>query len=273
MPLSIAQLATKHGIKPLKKYGQNFIYDETLCDKISRYAQINETSNVLEIGPGPAGLSRSILKMNPAKLTAIETDERCINLLKEVQLFYPKLKIIHADALRVNLSDITNGKVDIIANLPYNIGCKLLTNWLNQIEYVNAITVMLQKEVVERIVSRPNSKNYGRISIFSQILCHTEKCFDVTRNAFYPKPKVDSAIVRLLPKEHLPPKEVLCLVEKITRHAFSSRRKVLKSSLKKIIPDIDLLYQKFEFNDKIRCEDLSPDDYLGMANFIINLNN
>ena len=273
MLLSIAQLATKHGIKPLKKYGQNFIYDETLCDKILRHAQINKTSNVLEIGPGPAGLSRSILKINPTKLTVIETDERCINLLKEVQLFYPKLNIMHADALKVNLSDITDGKVDIISNLPYNIGCKLLSNWLNQIEHVNTITVMLQKEVVERIVSKPNSKNYGRISIFSQILCHTEKCFDVTRNAFYPKPKVDSAIVRLLPKTHRPSKEALGLVEKITRHVFSNRRKILKPSLKKFVADVDLLYQKFEFNDKIRCEDLSPDDYLNMANFIIDSNN
>ena len=134
---TIAQLVSKHGVQPLKKYGQNFIYDESLCDKIVKYAEIDPASNVLEVGPGPAGLTRSILKVNPNSCTIIEMDQRFEPLLEEIKSYYPKLSIKQGDALRFSLSELTSDKLAIISNLPYNVGCKLLTNWLGEIDLVS----------------------------------------------------------------------------------------------------------------------------------------
>ncbi len=267
---SIAKLARKHGIAPLKKYGQNFIFDETLCDKIVRYSQINSASNTLEIGPGPAGLTRSILKATPAKLTAIETDSRCLPLLEEIQSIYPELEIKHADALKIKLSDIikAGSKLDIISNLPYNIGSPLLIGWLHQHSYISSMTIMLQQEVVNRIVSARGCKAYGRLSIICQIVCNVEKCFDVSPKAFYPEPKIWSSIVRLVPKAEIPSEDLLSKIEQLTMHAFSGRRKMIKSSLKRFVPTIVEILNELEIDVSLRAENLSPEDYLQIAKMI-----
>ena len=267
---SIAKLASKHGIAPLKKFGQNFIFDENLCDKIVQHSNINQDSCILEIGPGPAGLTRSILKAEPKKLTVIETDSRCIPLLEELRESYPFLEIRHEDALKTDLDDIVQKtNLDIISNLPYNIGSQLLINWLGEMQYVNSMTLMLQKEVVDRIISKPNSKSYGRLSVICQVTCNTHKCFDVSPKAFYPEPKIWSSIVRLTPKPNQSSKEILNQLEKVTRLAFSGRRKMIKSSLKTLHPDIDNILQNSDINPQHRAENLSPEDYLDIAkNFI-----
>jgi len=266
---SIAKLASKHDITPLKKYGQNFIFDENLCDKIVKYANINQDSNVLEIGPGPAGLTRSILKASPEKLSVIETDSRCCSLLEEIKLAYPFLEIWHYDALKVKLADIGHDKpLDIISNLPYNIGTQLLINWIYQIEHVKSMTLMLQKEVVDRITSPHGKKNYGRLSIICQLVCDVHKCFDVSPKAFYPEPKIWSGIVRLVPKSNRPGKEMLLKLEKITTRAFSERRKMIKSSLKKTAPDIGEILTSLGLEQSLRAENLSPEDYLRLANML-----
>ena len=244
MLLSIAKLASKHGIAPLKKLGQNFIFDENLCDKIVQYSSINPDSSVLEIGPGPAGLTRSILKAKPNKFTVIETDFRCIPLLKELQESFPFLEIKHKDALKTSLKEFSKTNLDIISNLPYNIGSQLLINWLGEIKHVSSMTLMLQKEVVDRIISKPNSKSYGRLSVICQIICNTYKCFDVSPKAFYPEPKIWSSIVRLIPRPNQSSKKVINQLEKITRLAFSGRRKMIKSSLKSLDSDIDNILKK-----------------------------
>ncbi|MGC0372126.1 MAG: hypothetical protein DGJ47_000831, partial [Rickettsiaceae bacterium] len=245
--------------------------DETLCDKIVRNSGDVNDFNILEIGPGPAGLTRSILKAKPRNLTVIETDERCMPLLEEIRQVYPNLQIINNDALKIRLKELSKGdiKLKIIANLPYNIGCKLITNWLEEIETVETITVMLQKEVVDRMVAKPNSKAYGRLSIFCQMLCDVSKCFDVSPKAFYPEPKVTSAIIHLKPKTDLPSKEISKIVEKITLHGFNNRRKMLRSSLKKIIPNIDDIFLKLNISSAVRAEDLRVEDYIQMAALII----
>ncbi len=267
---SIAKLASKHGISPLKKYGQNFIFDESLCDKIVNYANINADSSVLEIGPGPSGLTRSILKSLPKKLTVIETDSRCLPLLEEIQESYSFLEILHDDALKTNLDDIlSNSKLDIISNLPYNIGSQLLINWINQIANVNSMTLMLQREVVDRIVSLPSKKSYGRLSVICQISCDVNKCFDVSPKAFYPEPKIWSSIVRLVPKSTQPTKEVMLQLEKVTHFAFSGRRKMIKSSLKQLRPDIEDILGVLKIESSLRAENLSPEDYLKIAEFVV----
>ena len=267
---SIAKLASKHGIAPLKKYGQNFIFDESLCNKIVRYSQIDSTSEALEIGPGPAGLTRSILKASPASLTVIETDSRCLPLLEEIKSLYPILEIKHEDALKIQLSDIIKSqKLDIISNLPYNIGTPLLIGWLQQIHYVKSMNLMLQKEVVDRIIAPHSCKSYGRLSVICQVVCDVEKCFDVSPKAFYPEPKIWSSIVRLIPKKNPPDKAILIKLGQVTNHAFSGRRKMIKSSLKKFIPNIEAILDEFGIDKSFRAENLSPTDYLQITQKII----
>ena len=214
---SIAKLAAKHGIVPLKKLGQNFIFDETLCDKIVKASGLQDGNIALEIGPGPAGLTRSILKASSGKLTVIEMDARCIPLLEEIKTVYPNLIIKQADALKVSLSEIvTDEKITIISNLPYNIGSVLLTSWLLQSEKINSMTLMLQKEVVDRIIAKAGTKSYGRLSVICQIVCKITKCFDVSPKAFYPEPKIWSSVVRLEPKENTPNLQLLTKIARTT---------------------------------------------------------
>ncbi|PCJ29367.1 MAG: ribosomal RNA small subunit methyltransferase A [Rickettsiales bacterium] len=289
--LSIAKLASKHGIIPKKKYGQNFIFDETLCDRIVRAAEIGNDSVVLEVGPGTGGLTRSILKTSPAALYAIETDSRCLPLLEEIKLSYPALEVLNQDALKVKLEDVISAvsaggeegseaetsskskpsleiatdKLDIVANLPYNVGSQLLVDWLCQIEHVASMTLMLQKEVVDRITSESSKRSYGRLSIICQLVCDVHKCFDVSPKAFVPQPKIWSSIVRLVPKKDRPTKEILLLIETITRHAFSGRRKMIKSSLKNLSPQIGDILDDLGIANTLRAENLSPEDYLRIA--------
>lgn len=271
---SIAKLAAKHGIIPLKKLGQNFIFDETLCDKIVKASGLQDGNIALEIGPGPAGLTRSILNASPKQLTVIEMDARCIPLLEKIKTVYPNLIIKQADALKVNLSElVTNEKVTIISNLPYNIGSVLLTSWLLQSEKINSMTLMLQKEVVDRIIAKPSIKSYGRLSVICQIVCKITKCFDVSPKAFYPEPKIWSSVVRLEPKKNAPSLQLLTTIEQITNLAFSGRRKMIKSSLKALSPDILPILEKLSIKESLRAENLSPDDYLALAKAILGMQN
>jgi 16S rRNA (adenine1518-N6/adenine1519-N6)-dimethyltransferase len=266
---SIAKLAAKHGIIPLKKLGQNFIFDENLCDKIVKASGIENDDLILEIGPGPAGLTRSILNFHPKELIVIEMDERCMPLLVEIKNIYPALTIKYADALKIKLNDlISNTKINIISNLPYNIGSVLLISWLHQFEMVNSMTLMLQKEVVDRIVAKPGTSAYGRLSVICQIVCDVKKCFDVSPKAFYPEPKIWSSVVRLKPKEDVPNQNLLSKIEKITNVAFSGRRKMIKSSLKSLSPEIGNILIKLSIQDTLRAENLSPQDYLSLAKAI-----
>ena len=268
---TIAKLASKHNIVPLKKYGQNFLFDETLCNKIVKYSDLEKDEIVLEIGPGTAGLTRSILKLEPQKLNVIETDIRCLPLLEEIKVLYPDLFIHHADALGIKLSDISkHEKIKIISNLPYNIGTVLLTNWLKEAESISSMTLMLQKEVVDRIISKPGVKSYGRLSVICQIICDIEKCFDVSPKAFYPPPKIWSSVVKLIPKRTLPDPVIFNRVEKITNLAFSGRRKMIKSSLKLAGADIEQKLTMLGLNSSLRAENLAPEDYLNLAKLLAN---
>lgn len=263
---SIAKLASKFGIAPLKKFGQNFIFDETLCDKIVRASRLESDDYALEIGPGPAGLTRSILKANPANLTVIETDSRCLSLLAEIQKIYPNLIIQHGDALKYRVKDFyVDRKLVIIANLPYNIGTALVLQWLSELEYIKSMTVMLQKEVVERITSAVGGKAYGRLSVICQLCCKVENVFDVGPKAFYPEPKVWSSIIRFTPLDNRPDAKTINSLERVTNLAFAGRRKMVKSSLKALFPDISSVLHQLGIDDKLRAENLSPEQYLQLA--------
>lgn len=263
--LSIASHAKSYNLVPDKKLGQNFIFDESLCDKIVRESGMKEGDIVLEVGPGPAGLTRSILKKNPSRLIAIEKDKRCLDLLSDIQVHYPNLEVLSEDALRVKLSDISDQKIKIIANLPYNVGTELVFRWLDEVQLIDSITIMLQKEVVDRIASPPGSKKYGKLSIMCQLICNCEKLFDVNPEAFHPPPKVTSSIVHLKPKQDIPSIDVIGNVRKITHMAFNARRKMLRSALKNLHPNIESLLTESEISPELRPEDLSLDDYIRLA--------
>ncbi|KAJ6645072.1 DNA translocase FtsK, partial [Pseudolycoriella hygida] len=257
--------ASKHGIIPLKKYGQNFIFDNNLCDKIVRVSGLEENDIVLEVGPGSAGLTRSILNKNPAVLTVIESDARCLPLLQEIKTIYPNMNIIHGNACKFDLPIILPRKINIISNLPYHIGTELVIKWLKQLTFINSMTLMLQREVVDRICAKVGTKSYGRLSIICQLLCKVEKCFEVGPKSFYPAPKVYSSIVKLIPSEKVFSPELIEKIELVTKFAFSERRKMIKTSLKKLTPQIEDFLATLKIDNSCRAENLTPNDYLSLA--------
>lgn len=202
---SLKSVIKQYDLLPKKNLGQNFLLDQNITDKIVKASSMKSGDNILEIGPGPGGLTRSILALNPTKLTAIEQDSRCIKILEELKLIYPQLTIVNGDALKIYEQDLVPAKTRIIANLPYNIGTVLLLKWLDNINYWSSLTLMFQKEVVERIVAEPCTKDYGRLSVISQILCDLEWHFDLKPEAFFPPPKVTSSVITLKPKNSIPP--------------------------------------------------------------------
>lgn len=262
--MTISSDARRHGIIPLKKYSQNFIFDESLCDKIVRSSGIKPGDIVLEIGPGTAGLTKSILKTSPKLLTVVEIDARCIKLLEEIKNLKPNLNIIQKDALKLELTSISNEKVSIVSNLPYHIGTELIIRWLKQSSLISSMTLMLQKEVVDRIKAKPNTKEYSRLSIICQLICNVEKVFDVSRKAFYPEPKVDSSVVKLIPRTTSVEPDVIQAVEKVTRLAFMQRRKMIKSSLKDILQNEEI-FKNLSIDLSKRPESLSLEEYLILA--------
>lgn len=275
MSESIANFAKKYDIKPLRKYGQNFIFDYSLCEKIVRSSPINNDSIALEIGPGIGGLTRAIIEAKPKFLTIIETDSRCISLLKDLtSLCKTNINIIEGDALEFDIQSLLNNsseKIDIISNLPYNIGTELLIKWLKSYESIKSITIMLQREVVNRICAKPDSKEYGRLSVISQLLCKVEKCFDVSPKAFYPEPKVHSAIVKLVPINSNISSELIEQIESVTKLAFGQRRKMLKSTLGTIHGSSDLFHE-LNINMSLRPENLKPIDYLAISKYLLDRN-
>ena len=267
---SIASYAKTFGLSPLKSLGQNFIYDKSLCDKIVSFGGNIKDKEILEIGAGPGGLTRSIAHLGPKRLIVIEKDPRSCNLLNDLKKYYNNIEIIHADALKIKLSEINlTSKLKIIANLPYNIGTQLIINWSKEISYIDDITVMLQKEVVNRICSNSNVKEYGRLSIIMQLLFSAKKLFDVSKDAFYPKPKVTSSLVKLIPRDIQYKSELIEILEKVTQIAFSNRRKKISNSLGKAY---DLL--SVNFNDILlkRPEQISPELYIKISKKIYDDN-
>ncbi len=265
---TIAQHAKRHGIEPLKKLGQNFLFDQNLCDKIAGSCNISLNDIIIEIGPGTAGLTRSILNSKPLKLISIETDRRCIALLEDIKLLYNNFEILEKDALKVNLSQLVHEghNYKIIANLPYNIATALILKWLQEIEGINSINVMVQREVAERICSSHSSKAYGRLSVICQLLTQPKKVFDISPDAFYPKPKIWSSFISLVPRNNRPSKEEITILEQVTAAAFGMRRKMLRSSLKSIVSEEIL----GDINSSLRAENLTPEEYLMITKKIIS---
>lgn len=263
----LREVIHEYGLRAEKSLGQNFILDQNLTDKIVRKSGNISSAHVIEIGPGPGGLTRSILRSNPLTLTAIEYDERAVNALTGlIEASDGKLKVIKEDALRADVTQVApEAPRIIIANLPYNIATTLLINWLKQIREdhhtFESMTLMFQKEVAERIVAKPNTKAYGRLSIISQWLCETSMLFDLPPSAFVPPPKVTSSVVHFTPRILNYDAPNFEKVEKITASAFNQRRKMIRSSLKEYAE----ILQTSGIDETKRAENLTIEEYIKLS--------
>jgi 16S rRNA (adenine1518-N6/adenine1519-N6)-dimethyltransferase len=264
----LREVIARHDLDARKSLGQNFLFDLNLTRRIARSAAPLDGSTVVEIGPGPGGLTRALLLEGARKVIAVEKDARAVPALQEIAAHYPgRLDIIEADALRYDWAAHITGDAKIVANLPYNIATPLLTGWLTSPwpPWFSSLTLMFQKEVAERIVAAPGSESYGRLAIISQWCATAKKLFDIDRRAFTPPPKITSSVVQLIPRpERLPACEVAVL-EKVTAAAFGQRRKMLRSSLKSLGPEIAKVLDDLGIPADLRAEQLAVADFARIA--------
>lgn len=268
---TLRQTVEEYGLMAKKSLGQNFLLDQNATDKIIRLSVDKQgltdlkDFSVLEIGPGPGGLTRAVLSACPKSLTVIEMDERCIEIMQELkkQTDIP-FNILNADALGVDVSSLHLENLQIVSNLPYNISVPLLTKWLENIDKIEAMTLMFQKEVAERICAPIKTKEYGRLSVLAQLVCQVEKLWTLNPECFVPAPKVQSTVLLFKPLKNHPSNEILHIVEKLTMAAFSQRRKMIRQSLKNV-PNLENLCLKAGVPLTARAEEITPQQYLLMA--------
>ncbi len=262
--LSTSEIIKKYGLSAKKSLGQNFILDKNFTDKIVKSAGNLNEFEVLEVGPGPGSLTRSILDAGAKKLIAVERDERCLEALTELKNFYgERFKTISDDALKIDETALfpKGKKFKIIANLPYNIGTVLLFKWLKIAPQISSMHLMLQKEVLERIIAKPKENHYRSHALMINFLCETKMIFTVNRNVFTPPPKVTSAIVEIIPREKPLFDVEFSKLEKVVAAAFNQRRKMLKSSLKTLFKDPELVLKRIEINPELRPENLTIKEF------------
>ncbi len=268
----LREVIARHGLSARKSLGQNFLLDLNLTRRIARAAGPLEGATVLEVGPGPGGLTRALLMEGAGKVIAVERDDRTRPALAEIAAAYPgRLEVVEADALKVNWAEIAaqaEGPVKIAANLPYNIATPLLTGWLLAEPwppYWSSLTLMFQKEVAQRITASPGSDAYGRLSIISQWRSQAVKLFDISPRAFTPPPKVTSSVVHITP---LPEPVHRCqaqVLEKVTAAAFGQRRKMLRSSLKALGGDTEAMIAAAGLKPEMRAEQVDVAGFCRLA--------
>ena len=268
----LRDVIAQFGLAAKKSLGQNFLFDLNLTRRIARAAAPLEGFTIVEVGPGPGGLTRALLMEGAGHIIAIERDARAIAALEEVRAAYPgRLTILEGDALAVDWPTLVQGPAKIVANLPYNIATALLTGWLATPAWppwFSSLTLMFQKEVAERIVARPGGKDYGRLSILCQYRCQAAKLFDVNRSAFTPPPKVTSSIVQLLPRTAPSPACDIAALERVTAAAFGQRRKMLRSSLRTLVHEPEALLAKAAIEPELRAEQIPVEGFAKLAALI-----
>ena len=226
-------MIARHGLAAKRTLGQHFLLDANLIERIVRQAGDLRGRHVVEIGPGPGGLTRALLASDAATVTAVEVDPRAIAAIEELQRSDPaRLRVVEADALKLDLAAMTAAPRQIIANLPYNIGSPLLVGWLRQAASWERFCLMFQEEVADRICAAPDTPAYGRLSVLAQWLCRAEFRLRIPPQAFVPPPKIYSGVVVLTPHQEQPSPALFTAMEKLTAAAFGQRRKMLRGSLK-----------------------------------------
>ncbi len=258
-----------HELIAKKQLGQNFLLDLNLTSKIARSAGDLSGCDVLEVGPGPGGLTRGLLVEGARRVVAVEKDARCLPALEEIAAAYPgRLTVLHGDALELDLGAHLTAPFKIVANLPYNVGTELLIRWLTPAEWPplwSSLTLMFQKEVAERIVAKPRTDHYGRLALLAQYRCDAKVVMTLPPEAFTPAPKVHSAVVHLtaLPGPRFP-----CdfkVLQRITAMAFNQRRKMLRASLKGLTPGIETILESVGIPPTARAEEIGLEAFCTLA--------
>ncbi|MBL9059756.1 MAG: 16S rRNA (adenine(1518)-N(6)/adenine(1519)-N(6))-dimethyltransferase RsmA [Mangrovicoccus sp.] len=268
----LREVIAAHGLSARKALGQNFLLDLNLTAKIARAAGDLTGADVLEIGPGPGGLTRGLLAEGARHVVAVEKDPRCIPALEEIAAACPgRLTVIQGDALTVDLTGLLTAPVKIAANLPYNVGTELLVRWLTPPiwpPFWDSLTLMFQREVAERIVAKPGSKAYGRLAILSQWRCDARIVMDLPPQAFTPPPKVSSAVVHLKRLEAPRYPADGAVLSRLVAAAFNQRRKMLRASLRGLAPEIEEKLAEAGIDPTLRAEDVSLERFCALARLL-----
>lgn len=263
----LREVIAKYDLAARRALGQNFLFDLNLTGKIARAAGDLGSGTVIEIGPGPGGLTRALLAHGARQVIAIERDRRCLGALAEIAEAYPdRLTIIEGDALAIDCATLGQVPRRIVANLPYNIATPLIIKWLQAGPAFKSITVMVQREVADRLVAAPRTKDYGRLSIITQFLSKPRRLFDVPPRAFVPPPKVTSSVVELIPLAEPAAAARIEDLERVTQAAFGQRRKMLRQSLRTLgVEEVEVLLAAADIAPTARAEELSVAQFAALA--------
>ena len=262
----LREVIAKYDLAARRALGQNFLLDLNLTAKIARAAGELSAGTTIEIGPGPGGLTRALLSHGVRELIAIERDARCLGALAEIAAAYPgRLTVIEGDALAVDCAKLGTTPRRIVANLPYNIATPLIIKWMQQGAAFASLTVMVQKEVADRLIATPRSKDYGRLSVLAQFLSKPRRLFDLPPRAFVPAPKVTSTVIELLPLPEPAFPARLADLERVTQAAFGQRRKMLRQSLRSLGGDTEALMTAAEITPTARAEELTVAQFAALA--------
>ena len=268
----LRQVIARHDLRARKQLGQNFLLDLNLTAKIARQAGDISQCDVLEIGPGPGGLTRGLLAEGARHVLAIEKDARALPALAQIAEAYPgRLTVLHGDALEIDPLALLTPPIRIAANLPYNVGTELLIRWLTPPEWPpfwQSLTLMFQKEVAQRIVARPGSKAYGRLALLAQWRADAQIVMTLPPEAFVPAPKVHSAVVQLtaLPQPRFPADPAI--LSQVTAAAFNQRRKMLRAALRGLHPAIEALLERADISPTARAEEIDLDHFCALARLL-----
>ncbi len=259
----LREVIARHGLDARKSLGQHFLLDANLTARIARAAGDLAGCHVIEVGPGPGGLTRALLETEAASLSVVEVDRRAVAAMTELATTDARLHIVAADALALDLTNLAPPPRRIVANLPYNIATPLLIGWLRQAAAFQGMTLMFQQEVAERIAARPGDPAYGRLSVLAQWVCDVTLVLRIPPAAFVPPPKVWSAVVGFTPRAEQPPPALFAAMEKLTAAAFGQRRKMLRGSLKPL--GGETLLARAGIDPQRRAETLSIEEFDRLA--------
>ncbi len=268
----LREVIAAHGLRARKSLGQNFLLDLNLTAKIARQAGDLTACDVLEVGPGPGGLTRGLLAEGARHVLAVEKDARCLTALAEIAAAYPgRLTVVEGDAMEIDALARLTPPIRIVANLPYNVGTELLVRWLTPKVWPPAwesLTLMFQREVAQRIVAQPGSKAYGRLAILAQWRCDARLVMDLPPEAFTPPPKVRSAVVHLtaLPAPRFPADAAM--LSKVVAAAFNQRRKMLRAALRGLAPDIEEMLTAAGIPPTARAEEIGIEGFCRLARLL-----